>query len=319
VLVGHSQGTFVLRRLLRAEIDPRPAVRRQLVSAVLLGGNVLVKQGKDRGGDFQHVPACTAPAQAGCVIAYSTFNETPPSNPRFGRPPPAPDPVTGLPGGPGLEVVCNNPASLGANRPVGAETLFPGKPFPPGFIALGITQLYGGPQPSAPTPWQQPADRYTGRCERSNGANVLMVRPIGNARRLNPSPDDTWGLHLVDVNLALGDLQRAVAAQARTYLRPRRKPRLRFTIRARRGRDARGRRCARRPIRAFLTGADRRAVRLADFRANRRLLKRDRRLPFSVRIRRAQLRGGKVVRFGVRAALLDGRSVRGFRRVRVCR
>ena len=319
VLVGHSQGTFVLRRLLRTEIDPRPAVRKQLVSAVLLGGNVLVKQGRDRGGDFQHVPACTAPAQARCVIAYSAFNETPPSNPRFGRPPPGPDPVTGLPGGPGLEVVCNNPASLGANRATPAETLVPGEPFPPGFIALAMTQLYGGAQPSAPTPWLQPPDRYTARCERSNGANVLMVRPIGNARRLNPSPDDTWGLHLVDVNIALGDLQRTVAGQVRTHLSSRRRPRLRLTIRSRRGRDARGRRCARRPIRASLTGADRRGVRLADFRANRRLLKRDRRLPFSVRIRRSRVRGGRTVRFGVRAALLDGRTVRRFRRTRVCR
>ena len=116
VLIGHSQGANLLRRLVRTEIDPRPALRKQLVSAVLLGGNVLVKRGKHVGGDFQHVPACTAPTEAGCVIAYSTFNEPPPANSRYGRPPAAPDPVTGAPGGPGLEVVCNNPASLGANR-----------------------------------------------------------------------------------------------------------------------------------------------------------------------------------------------------------
>ena len=64
-------------------------------------------------------------------------------------------------------MVCNNPASLGANRAVPGETLIPSKPFPPGFIGLAITQIYGGTQPSAPTPWLTPADRYTGRCERS--------------------------------------------------------------------------------------------------------------------------------------------------------
>ena len=69
VLIGHSQGTFHLRRLLRTEIDPKPALRKQLVSAVLLGGNVLVKRGQRAGGDFQHVPACRAAAQFGCVIA----------------------------------------------------------------------------------------------------------------------------------------------------------------------------------------------------------------------------------------------------------
>ena len=188
VLIGHSQGTFHLRRLLRTEIDPKPALRRQLVSAVLLGGNVLVKRGQQKGGDFQNVPACRAASQTGCVIAYSLFNETPPDSPRFGKPPPAPDPVTGNPGGPGYEVLCTNPASLAANRQVPVETLFPSRPFPPGFIALSITQAYGGPPPSAPTPWLRPADRYTGRCETSNGANVLMIRPIGRRPPAQPVP-----------------------------------------------------------------------------------------------------------------------------------
>jgi hypothetical protein len=318
VLIGHSQGTNHLRRLVRTEIDPKPALRKQLVSAVLLGGNVLVKRGRQKGGDFQNVPACRAASQTGCVIAYSLFNETPPDSPRFGKPPAAPDPVTGHPGGPGYEVLCTNPASLVANRQVPVETLIPSRPFPPGFIALSITQAYGGPPPSAPTPWLRPADRYTGRCETSNGANVLMIRPIGNARRLNPSPDDTWGLHIVDVNGLFGDLQRAVTAQTRAFLRAKGRPRVGLRLRYRRGRDVRGRRCARLPIRAALTGADRRKVSRADFRGNRRLVKRDRRFPFTARIRSSRVRGGRVVRFGVRALLTDGRSRRVFRRVRVC-
>ncbi len=319
VLIGHSQGTFHLRRLLRTEIDPKPALRRQLVSALLLGGNVLVKRGQQKGGDFQNVPACRAGSQTGCVIAYSLFNETPPDGPRFGKPPPAPDPVTGNPGGPGYEVLCTNPASLAANRQVPVETLLPSRPFPPGFIALSITQAYGGPPPSAPTPWLRTADRYTGRCETSNGANVLMIRPIGNARRLNPSPDATWGLHIVDMNGLFGDLQRAVTTQARAYLRAQGRPRIGLRLRYRRGRDARGRRCARLPIRAGLIGADRRRVTRADFRGNRRLVKRDRRSPFTARVRSSRVRGGRVVRLGVRAFLTDGRSRRVFRRVRLCR
>ena len=80
VLVGHSQGTFVLRQLIREEIDPRRAMRRKLVSALLLGGNVLVKKGSDRGGDFEQVRACRAPRQLGCVIAFSGFNAPVPAN-----------------------------------------------------------------------------------------------------------------------------------------------------------------------------------------------------------------------------------------------
>jgi hypothetical protein len=44
VLIGHSQGTYMLRELVAREIDRRPAVRRRLVSALLIGGNVLVRR-----------------------------------------------------------------------------------------------------------------------------------------------------------------------------------------------------------------------------------------------------------------------------------
>src|SRR5688572_9130885 len=76
VLIGHSQGTFVLRPLIAREIDPKPRVRRRLISAVLLGGNVLVKKGSDVGGDFKRVRACRSRSQTGCVVAFSTYGET---------------------------------------------------------------------------------------------------------------------------------------------------------------------------------------------------------------------------------------------------
>ncbi|MGG7382303.1 DUF3089 domain-containing protein, partial [Escherichia coli] len=49
VLIGHSQGAFHLQRLVRREIDRNPGLRRRMVSAVLLGGDVTVRKGKDRG------------------------------------------------------------------------------------------------------------------------------------------------------------------------------------------------------------------------------------------------------------------------------
>ena len=60
------------------------------------------------------------------------------------------------------------------------------------------------------------------RCVTRNEANVLMARSIGDAPKLNPSPDDTWGLHLIDVNFPLGQLTRIVGAQSRSYMRGRR-------------------------------------------------------------------------------------------------
>src|SRR4051812_47135747 len=52
VLIGHSQGTTMLRQLIRTEVDPRPKLRRRLVSAILPGGNVTVRKGASAGGDF---------------------------------------------------------------------------------------------------------------------------------------------------------------------------------------------------------------------------------------------------------------------------
>jgi hypothetical protein len=61
VLIGHSQGSFVLEQLIAKEIDAKPALRRQLVSAILLGGNVLVKHDKAVGGTFKHIPPAVRP------------------------------------------------------------------------------------------------------------------------------------------------------------------------------------------------------------------------------------------------------------------
>ena len=63
VLLGHSQGSFVLRSLITKEIDARKAVRRRIVSAQLLGGNVAVKAGTGIGGDFRHIAACRSRTQ----------------------------------------------------------------------------------------------------------------------------------------------------------------------------------------------------------------------------------------------------------------
>jgi hypothetical protein len=77
VLIGHSQGAWMLIQLLKEQVDTNPAERKLLVSALPLGGNVLVPEGKLVGGDFQNIPACQEAIQTGCVIAYSTFLKEP--------------------------------------------------------------------------------------------------------------------------------------------------------------------------------------------------------------------------------------------------
>jgi Protein of unknown function (DUF3089) len=220
VLIGHSQGTFILRALIDNVIDKRPKVRKRLISAILLGGNVTVKDGRKIGGDFKHIPGCSRRRQVGCVIAFSTFNETPPDDALFGRP----GGRFGGPSGPGFEVLCTNPASLsGGSGPL--QSLLRTTRFPGTLGAAGLQILYGGPPPTAPTPWLQPQDHYTGRCVSANGANVLMISPVGSARHLTPSPDATWGLHLTDANIGLGNLVSIVTAEYRAYAKAHRRRR----------------------------------------------------------------------------------------------
>jgi len=59
----------------------------------------------------------------------------------------------------------------------------------------------------------------TGRCSRAGGANVLRVTPVSAAFDLTPLPDATWGLHLVDANIALGNLADLVRHQISLYER----------------------------------------------------------------------------------------------------
>jgi hypothetical protein len=216
VLIGHSQGTGMLRALIRKQIDSRPRVRDRLISAILLGGNVTVKRGKDVGGDFRHVPACRSPRQTGCVIAYSTFNEPPPDDTLFGRPSSRFSTAFGLPSGPKLEVRCTNPASI-AGGTGSLQTISRTEPFP-GALGVGLLILYGGMVPVAPTPWIQPPGHYNARCVTANDANVLMVSDQDGAIHLHPSPDASWGLHLADVNIALGNLVDLVGTEGEAYL-----------------------------------------------------------------------------------------------------
>ena len=204
VLIGHSQGSFVLEQLIAKMVDRRPAVRARMLSAILMGGNVLVKQGRSEGGTFAHIPACHSDTQLSCVIAFSTFDQAPPADSLFGR--------TTVPGD---EVLCVNPTALAGARDL--DPIFPSASFAPGtLIAAGI-KLLGLTQPHPRTVWFSEPDAYRAQCSTSGGADVLQITPLGGAQTPMPSPNATWGLHLIDANVALGDLLTIVHRQSLTY------------------------------------------------------------------------------------------------------
>jgi hypothetical protein len=204
VLIGHSQGSFMLRQLVTKEIDSKPKVRKRLISAVLLGGNVLVKKGSDVGGDFKHVRACRSRSQTGCVIAFSTYGETPPADAIFGR-------TTS----PGKEVLCTNPAALGGGS-AKITPIQPSEPFAPGSTIAGAISAAGVPQPKVSTEWGASPNAYRAHCS-SGAANALIISPLRGAPVFHPSPTPSWGLHLVDANIALGNLVELVRHQAAVW------------------------------------------------------------------------------------------------------
>ncbi len=214
VLIGHSQGSFVLRELIHQVVDPRAKVRKLLVSAILLGGNVTVRTGGNVGGDFKHIPGCRRARQIGCAIAFSTFGGPVPDNTKFGRPSSLAEPGLPTTG----DVLCTNPAALrGGSAPL--TSVFPTQPFAPGTTIGLATGLVGVPQPSgATTPWFQ-AQGYVGGCSADNSAHVLQITPTGGAPALHAIPDASWGLHLVDANIALGNLTDDVAVEAKAWAR----------------------------------------------------------------------------------------------------
>ena len=71
--------------------------------------------------------------------------------------------------------------------------------------------------PTAPTPWVEIPNAYTAHCSSAGGADVLQIAPRKGAPVYRPSPDATWGLHLVDANIALGNLVNLVQSQISAY------------------------------------------------------------------------------------------------------
>jgi Protein of unknown function (DUF3089) len=203
VLIGHSQGAALLIGLIKREIDQSPTERRQLVSALLMGGNVAVPTGKAVGGDFRNVPACQSNTQTGCVVAYSTFNAQPSNDSSFGRLSTSINAHDGIEprSVKGLQVLCTNPAALSG----GSGWLIP----------------YFPSDGQASTPWVSYPNLYRAQCKTAGGATWLQVSDAAGPRDARPVVAQTsgpgWGLHNDDVDLALGNLVELVRDESGAY------------------------------------------------------------------------------------------------------
>jgi len=218
VIFGHSQGAGMLKRLLMEEIDGKP-VQDKVILSIILGGVILVPDGKDVGGDLQSMPLCRKDGQTGCVITYSSF--------RAGK-----GPVDGaqFPFGrsdkEGMLPGCTNPAKLEGGTAIMNSN----------FNATGLLHPSAAPQ----APWLTPAKAIDTAYVRVPG--LISAECVTDGRKsylavsVNADPKDSradeisgdhvrdgkilpeWGLHSLDVPVALGDLQARVISASKAYL-----------------------------------------------------------------------------------------------------
>src|SRR5687768_5523703 len=185
---------------------------------MLIGYNIEVPEGKTVGGTFRKTPLCTRVSETGCVITFVSFRAT--------NPPP-PGSLFGRAAKPGMTVGCTNPARLArATAPLDSY-------------------WYAGPSVTStqdPVAWSSegPPPATFLRTDGLVSAACVNRGPIGYlAVSVNADPTDPrtdripgdvmlggriipgWGLHLADMNLAMGDLIALVEAQSEAYRRGR--------------------------------------------------------------------------------------------------
>lgn len=190
VLIGHSQGSHHLVKLLQDEFERDPALRQRLLSALLIGptGRVQVPAGELVGETFDSIPLCSSATERGCVVAYDSYAAG--TSPDTDRP------------AEGLDTACVHPADL-----LGGSATLTGVYFT--ATAPGVT-----------TPYEVVRDGYQATCtENPAGWSYLEVdvaQVPGDTRdlaQIDNAPSDS-SLHVLDMNFGQGDLIALVRSQA---------------------------------------------------------------------------------------------------------
>ena len=214
VLIGHSQGSSVLKALVADAIEGTP-VQKQIISVLIPGTNVAVPVGKDVGGDLKSTPICHTANDTGCLVSYVTFraDAPPPPNSRFG----------GVPQ-PGMTAACVNPAALGGGSALTDAYL--------GAKGAGMASAPQGPWSSDGAPVTTPFVKVPGllsaACTTSGKFSYLAVtvNAVPSDKRTDTIVGDIvfgggilkdWGLHLLDMPVVMGDLVELSAVQAKAW------------------------------------------------------------------------------------------------------
>jgi hypothetical protein len=187
-----------------------------MVSAILLGTTLAVPRGKDVGGTFTKIPLCRAGTQTGCVMVYSSFRATvpPPANTLFGK---VPDP--------NMTAACTNPAALAGGSAVLHSHLGSGAA---AIVGSAAVRPWTTPPQAIGTPYVSVPGLLTAECATNENATYLKITINADAAdartdeisgdvMVGTAPQANWGLHLIDVNLSIGNLLDVVGQEAKAY------------------------------------------------------------------------------------------------------
>jgi hypothetical protein len=205
VILGHSQGSGQIMRLIATKVDGKPD-QAKLVSAIVMGFSLQVPKGQDVGGTFKNIPTCKTASQTGCVISFSSFRSDVP---------PAEKAMFGAGQG-DMVAVCTNPAALGGGKATNPKAY---------WSTADKTWVKGK---TISTPFVMTPGLITTECVSENNHTFLKVTV--NADPADPriddpgtdvmaagKPDPNWGLHLNDANIAMGDLVDILGKQAAAW------------------------------------------------------------------------------------------------------
>jgi hypothetical protein len=214
VLIGHSQGAGLLTRLIAAEIDGKP-VQDRLVSALLIGTNLAVADPHEGGGSFRDIKLCQSASDTRCAISYVSF--------RASAPPPA-DSLFGRSGEQGMQAACVNPAELdGAGGQLKAML-----PSVSAHESMAQPLPWTSDGAVIDTPFVMLPGMLSATCINKGGFSYLSINiasdPADNRTdaivgdvTVDGKVQPGWGLHLIDMNLALGNLVDIVQRQGEAW------------------------------------------------------------------------------------------------------
>ncbi|WP_084420115.1 DUF3089 domain-containing protein [Henriciella litoralis] len=209
VILGHSQGSSLVQELVKKEIVGSE-MEDKIVSVMPIGITTYADADTGNFGPFE---PCAEASQTGCIIAYSSYRSTnpPPPTALFGKSGPA-----------GNRAMCVNPAEL-----TGDDGVLDARLSSKGWFGGADAEFANGE--GVDTPFAAVPGLLTAKCVETDGYTYLEMTVNGDPA--DPRVDDIdgdvpgptgpnrdWGLHLIDMHAAMGNLVEIVSAQADTWV-----------------------------------------------------------------------------------------------------